>query len=65
MKDAPLLGLLLALPTNICPGRKILPETNTLAYWYHVQVMKNIKCFEYGHRQRNSPESSEGTVHSI
>ncbi len=36
LSDAPLLGMLLALPTNIRPGWKNLPGTNTLAYYIKV-----------------------------
>ena len=28
-------------------GRKVLPVTNTLAYWANTQVTKKIKCCEY------------------
>jgi hypothetical protein len=40
MSGAPLLGRLLALPTNIRLGWKGLSGTNTLTYWVHSQVMR-------------------------
>jgi hypothetical protein len=33
LSDAPLMGRLLDLPTNIRLNRQYLPETNTLAYY--------------------------------
>jgi len=37
---APPKGMLLALPANIRPGSKGLPETNVIAYWASSSVTK-------------------------
>jgi hypothetical protein len=42
VKDAPLDGRLLALPTNIRLGKKGLPVTNTLAYYEHSNITYEI-----------------------
>ncbi len=44
LQYAPLLGRLLASPTNIRLGWKGLPGTNTLAYYENLQIMA-VKSF--------------------
>jgi hypothetical protein len=42
--NAPLLSGLLTLPKNIRLDRKVLPATNTLAYYEHSYIT-DVKCF--------------------